>query len=64
MLSVYVNATAVVFGAHVAASAARLPDRAARDRAIEDERAQFHVPFRRWLVAYLRGLWSEPRANP
>ena len=37
VLSVYFVAIAIVFGAHVSAQVARLPDEAAMDRALEQE---------------------------
>lgn len=39
VFSAYLDATAVVLGAHVAAEASRLPSGASIDRAIEQERA-------------------------
>jgi uncharacterized BrkB/YihY/UPF0761 family membrane protein len=56
----YLGAIVVVYGAHVAAQASRLPDAAAIDRAIEAGRAT-RTPLSRELVGLLRGLFVRPR---
>jgi membrane protein len=54
VFSAYLDAVAIVYGAHVAAQASLLPTGASIDRALEQEP---HVPAARYLLDTLRGLF-------
>jgi membrane protein len=60
VFSAYLDAVAIVFGAHVAAQAAALPTAASIDRALEQERADA-TPVGRYLLDTLRGLFVRVR---
>jgi membrane protein len=61
VFSAYLDAIAVVYGAHVAAEAERLGSPAAIDRAIERERRGEGTPVGRYLLDALRGLFVRAR---
>lgn len=63
VFSAYLVAIAIVYGAHVAAHAARLPSAAAIDRAIEDDRLH-GMPAGRFIWGEVRGLFVRVKPPP